>query len=293
MHLYQISSTLKSLSKKLSHEYIAPGEADAIARQILAMVTGYTNIKLLTQPELQITANEWEKAHQLVAEHIDHAKPLAYIFGEQPFLNLLLTIRPPILVPRPETEWWCNNLIEELQALPLTTKNKLSILDLCTGSGCIALAIAQAIPDAQVIGVDINPKSVKIAQENATKHTITNAQFITSDLFVAIQEKKFDLIVANPPYIDEIDYKKLPQSVHKWEDKNALWAPDMGTAIIKKIVAHAPQVLTQKLFGSIPRLWIEIGYNQKYLEQKFSTKTLPLHTRKDLYGSTRLLCEKI
>lgn len=172
---------------------------------------------------------------QIAVEH----KPLAYILGWVPFLDLKLLITPPTLIPRPETESWVNELISTIKN---NTAERLAILDIGTGSGCIALSLAQAFPTAQVYGVDISNSAIALAQKNAALNNISNISFLQSDLFSNLpQDLKFDLIVSNPPYIDPA--VQLDVSVLNWEDHGALFAKNQGMHIIEQIAHQAKNYL--------------------------------------------------
>lgn len=188
--------------------------------------------------------------------------PIAYLIGSVPFLDLTITVKPPLLIPRPETEAWCAWLIEMLKKITIP----LTIIEPCTGTGCIALALAQALPHATVIATDISPLAIEVALHNAERNSICNVHFYTADLLsVHDPSVRADLIVSNPPYIAESEWHSLDPSVAQWEDKRALVAPDNGLGIIKKLVAQAPYLIRscQPLVDHhIPNLLIEIGYTQ-------------------------------
>jgi len=167
--------------------------------------------------------------------------PLAYLIGNVPFANLTIEVKPPILIPRQETEEWVCALIEQLKPY----KNSIqSILDIGTGSGCIALALAQAFPQAMVTALDINPEALKLAKINALKNNIKNIIFIESNLFEALKNQQFDLVVSNPPYIAPAYKSTLQRSVMDWEDHDALFAKDNGLKIIKAIISELVQLLS-------------------------------------------------
>ncbi len=189
----------------------------------------------------QFSQNELEQIDEYIRQIAFEHRPLAYILGFVPFLDLNIKVYPPTLIPRPETEFWVQQLIEELQknhGLPT------SILDIGSGSGCIALALAHAFPAAQVYAVDLAKTAIQLAQENAQINNINNVTFVQSNLFEDLDTNlKFDLIVSNPPYIDPA--AQLEPSVAHWEDHQALFAPKFGMAIIEAIVTQAPTWLTQ------------------------------------------------
>lgn len=210
-------------------------------------------------PHQQKLLDEWIK------QRVEACKPLQYILGSVPFCDLTIQVRSPILIPRPETEEWVSWLIERLK--PLDTKG-LRILDLCTGTGCIALALAHHLPDSVVTGIDINPEAIALAQENKRTLNLSNIEFILSDLYTALsQDLKFDLIVSNPPYLCSSEYEALSEDVKKWEDPRALVAPDRGMQLYHSIIAGAHGYLDtlhrKKSLTQVPAFVCEIGPAQK------------------------------
>jgi release factor glutamine methyltransferase len=228
-----------------------------VAWLLLEKLLSRTKEELIAAQEIVLT-DYTEKQLFIWIDELKANKPLQYILGKVPFLDLWLDVEPPILIPRPETESWCASLIEFLQ--PLKTES-LSILDMCTGSGCIALALADALYNAQVIGVDINPQAISLATRNAQQNNLSNVHFIQSDLFKNLSQQKYDLIVSNPPYISEDVWKTLDCNVKEWEDKKALVAENHGLALIEQILKEARSHLKNNSHIE-NNMWIEIGYNQ-------------------------------
>ena len=186
-------------------------------------------------PEEQATLDQ--SITQLSNQHM----PLAYILGFVPFLDLRINVQPPILIPRPETEEWVHELIKNIQE---NNPNISSILDIGTGSGCIALALARSFPSAHVTAIDINNKALDLARQNAKINNVINIDFIESDLFSAIPSNtRFDLVVSNPPYIDPNMIDTLSKQVKNWEDHTALFASNQGMAIIDKILQQTGDFL--------------------------------------------------
>lgn len=235
----------------------------------------FSESSTLSKKELQ-TIEEW--IYKLDNEH----QPLSYLLGSVPFLDLTIFVATPILIPRPETEEWIFNLITKLQ--PYTEHIK-TVLDIGTGSGCIALALAKHFPKAQVIATDINPQALQLAQKNAQKNGIENVDFLKSDLFENLHNKKFDLIVSNPPYIDPAN-KLMPQVV-EWEDNKALFAQDHGLKLIKKIIQSAPDYIHKNV--NIPyQLVIEHDAGQENIIKDAAQEYgLRCTAQKDAFGNYR------
>lgn len=198
--------------------------------------------ELLLVFDYQLTEEEEKKLDDAVTKIKDKSIPLAYLIGNVPFGDLTINVKPPILIPRPETEEWVHRLIEQLK--PHEEKVK-TVLDIGTGSGCIALAIAKSFPNASVTATDLNPQALELAQENATINNIKNIEFVESDLFTNLQDQTFDLIVSNPPYIAQSFEKTLDKSVIDWEDHGALFAPKDGLELIEKIIQQLPNHLSK------------------------------------------------
>src|SRR3990167_4489201 len=135
---------------------------------LLEKITGKSRTKLLATRFLVLTTGEHQELTRLLEMVTVHHLPLQYALGSMPFLNVELDIRPPILIPRPETEAWCALLIHKLRPLVPHIPH-FAILDICSGSGCVALALAQAFPMATVLGLDISPLAIQLAEHNTQK----------------------------------------------------------------------------------------------------------------------------
>ena len=290
-----IATLVTSIEKKLSAQF-----NEHMSRQyawwIIEKITHKDELSLINQHEIKWSESDQKMIDDALDKIINQNMPLAYWLESTPFCGLDIVVKPPILIPRSETEEWCAGLIEQL--LPLA-KEQLWILDLCSGSGCIALALADALPKAKVFGTDINDAALMLAKENARHNHIPNVTFLRSDLFAEIPKNfTFDLIVANPPYIAPSYWQTLDKSVTQWEDKNALIAPDDGLAIIKQIINEAPKYLKpniQMREHKISQLVLEIDYTQgqevkEYMLQKGYCEIM---IQKDLQGQDRVVSGRI
>ncbi|YCH32335.1 peptide chain release factor N(5)-glutamine methyltransferase [Erwinia sp. D4-22] len=205
------------------------------AEVLLSFVTGKSRSWLMAFDETQLDAAQLAQLNALIARRA-RGEPVAHLTGEREFWSLPLTVSPVTLIPRPDTEI----LVE--QALARLPDYAVDILDLGTGTGAVALAIASERPDCQVIGVDRVAEAVQLAQHNAQKLQIANAAFLRSDWFSALAGKKFALIVSNPPYIDAAD-AHLQQGDVRFEPLSALVADDLGLADIRHIAQAARHYL--------------------------------------------------
>ena len=189
--------------------------------------------------------------------------PLAYVMGYTEFLNCKIVVSEKTLIPRPETELLCDDIIKSYQK---TSPESLKILDLCSGSGCIGVSVQKAL-NCAVDAVEIDDDAIKIIRKNAK---INNAKIkiIKSDMFEKINDK-YDLIISNPPYIKHKDIQTLDNSVKDFEPHLALDGGEDGLKFYKIIAKIAPKYLKEN--GKIA---LEIGYNQanqikKLLEENF------------------------
>ncbi len=171
-------------------------------------------------------------------------EPVAYLTGAREFFSLEFNVASDVLIPRPETE----HLVLETIELVKKNKNQASwkICDLGTGSGNIAVTLAKNIAAAEITAIDISENALKIARKNADKNKVSDKiRFIKSDLFAALPagEDPFDIIVSNPPYVTEEEYRQLEPMVRDFEPKEALLAGPDGCSVIGRIVQNAPDYL--------------------------------------------------
>ncbi|MCK5632824.1 peptide chain release factor N(5)-glutamine methyltransferase [bacterium] len=292
----KITAYARSIEKKIATKYNDPILCNQYSWWILQAITNKKKEQLISGISQELTEKQLKKLDDWLDKLLNKNMPLQYILGTVPFLNLTLAVKAPTLIPRPETEQMCEELIESLSQL---NNQKLSILDIGTGSGCIALSIAKALPYAQIYAVDIEPAALELAQENAKLNNIENVTFLQSDIFEKIpNDITFDLIISNPPYIAQSEWEDLEDSVTQWEDNTALVADHEGLEIIEKIIRQAPQFLKENnemARNNIAQLLIEIGYKQGQnvfnLFKKFGFDIIKI--KKDLEGKDRVVTGRI
>lgn len=202
---------------------------------------------VLAHPEYVLTPAQQQQFQQLMLRR-QQGEPIAYILGQQEFWSLNLTVTPEVLIPRPETE-----LVIELLLTNFSNEQSLAILDLGTGSGAIALALADEKPTWQITATDKSTAALDIAQQNAQDLKIENIIFKHSDWFNDITQQ-YNVIVSNPPYIAADD---VHLSALQYEPKSALIADDNGLAEYQKIIAQAKAHLQPEGL-----LFLEHGYQQ-------------------------------
>lgn len=225
------------------------------ANLLLQAVTKRTKSAIFAFGETVLTETEMQQLAALLARRVA-GEPMAYILGEREFWSLPLKTSPHTLIPRPDTE--C--LVEQALAWAhkrLENQAHLQILDLGTGTGAIALALAHELGNrATITGVDFKAEAVALAQQNRANLQLENAYFLQSDWFSALSDQRFDLIVSNPPYIDAED-PHLRQGDVRFEPLSALVAEDHGLRDLQNIIENAPLHLSEK--GA---LFLEHGWQQ-------------------------------
>ncbi len=191
-------------------------------------------------------------------------EPLQYIMGYVEFYGLKIKVGEGVLIPRPETELLVEEVVKAAESREQRAESKgWEILDLCTGSGCLALALAKNFPDAKVYATDISATAIRYARENAELNSISNAVFMKGSLYEPLKQLisgmplKFDVIVSNPPYIRSNDIPGLQLEVSKWEPKNALDGGEDGLRYYRDILSEARKYLMPD--GSI---FLEAGEGQ-------------------------------
>ncbi len=221
---------------------------DALENRILLChALGITRIGLITQSERTVTAAEAAHVNALVARRMS-GEPIAYIVGRREFFGLDFAINDAVLIPRPDTE-----LIVELAIERLPARGRA--LDMGTGSGAIAVALAHSRPDAHVTALDVSAAALDVARANATSNAVA-VRFLQSDWFEALHEERFDLIASNPPYIAAGDVH-LSQGDLRFEPSGALTDHADGLSALRTIIQGAAQHLH-------PAAWLllEHGYDQ-------------------------------
>lgn len=222
---------------------------------LLAHVLNKDHTFLLTWPDTQLTTVQYQ-TYQTYLERRLCGEPIAYIIGMKEFWSLPLQVSPATLIPRPDTEILVESVLHYSETLAASPKG-LTCLDLGTGTGAIALALASENPHWQIDAIDFNVHAVELAQGNAQRLGINNVNIYQSDWFKSIEPNKlFNIIVSNPPYIDEDDHH-LTEGDVRFEPKSALIAPAKGLADIQHIAENAWPYLSQK--GA---LFFEHGFEQ-------------------------------
>ncbi|MGL5387699.1 MAG: peptide chain release factor N(5)-glutamine methyltransferase [Serratia sp. (in: enterobacteria)] len=264
---------LKTATLRLTHSDSAKRDAEIL----LGFVTGRVRTYLLAFGETLLTAEQAEQLAVLLARR-ERGEPVAYLVGEREFWSLPLSVSPATLIPRPDTECLVELALERLPATPC------AILDLGTGTGAIALALASERPDCQVTGIDLQPAAVALAQHNAQKLAINNVRFLPGDWFTPVAGQQFALIASNPPYIDEAD-PHLEQGDVRFEPGSALVAAQQGLADLATIVEQAAGYLEPQGWLLLEHGWQQ-GENVRMLLN--AAGFIAVATHRDYGGNDRV-----
>jgi len=220
------------------------------AQILLAFVLDKERIYLLTWPENTLSNDAIQLYLALLQRRVS-GEPIAYIIGVKEFWSLPFKVSPATLIPRPDTEVLVESVLEHFGEL-----DSIHCLDLGTGTGAIALALASEQPHWKIDAIDFNIDAVKLAKQNAQNLGLTHVNIFQSNWFSAVNERKFDVIVSNPPYIDALD-EHLNQGDVRFEPESALIADEQGLADIKHIAQQALKFLN--ISGT---LFFEHGFEQ-------------------------------
>ena len=271
------------LGRAVARLRIVPGIDPFLeARVLLRRTVGFTDLEIFAFPDRPVTAASVRRFFRAVEDRRNRV-PLAYILREKEFWSIPMTVSPAVLIPRPETEL----LVE--RALALMETAAPLIIEIGTGSGCLAVALAKEIPGARIVATDISRRALRVAEANAARHGAGNIRFIGGHLFGALRglglEDRADLIVSNPPYVTDGEWKKLAREVRDHEPRRALVSGPTGLETIRRLALGGPRFLKK---GGV--LLVEFGAGQAAsVRGLFGPPWARRETANDLSGRPRVL----
>ncbi|RSK01070.1 Release factor glutamine methyltransferase [Streptococcus gordonii] len=270
--------TLAQYLAELEQELLVAGEEAESLSFVYRALNQLSFTDFVLKLRAEVSQEEREELKVIQKQLLAH-KPAQYIIGSSDFHGLNLKVDERVLIPRPETEELVELILSE------NPESSLSILDIGTGSGAIALALANSRPDWQITASDLSEDALSLARENAQSCGLS-LTFVQSDCLDAIQGK-FDIIVSNPPYISEADKDEVGLNVLASEPHMALFAGENGYAIYRKIAEQAGDYLTEK-----GKIYLEISYKQgdgvrELLKESFPQKRI--RVLKDQFGKDRMV----
>lgn len=255
-----------------------------IAEILIETRLGLTRSELWMSTSQELSPSEKAQFDSDFARYIN-GEPVQYILEVAPFYGRDFYVTPSVLIPRPETEELVYAAEKFIEKNPARVQR---ILDVCTGSGIIPITLKATFPDCQVTGSDISKEALQIAEQNNTQLK-TNVRFIHSDLVDYFQQtgEKFDMILANPPYIADSERVEMSNYVLDHEPELALFAPNKGLAIYERLIQQLPAIV-DNLF------WIgmEIGYTQGSAVKQLFEKSFPqvsVTIQQDINGKDRMV----
>jgi release factor glutamine methyltransferase len=197
---------------------------------------------LHAHPERKLSRDEQTRYAQTLAER-ERGMPAQYITGHQEFWGMDLIVTPAVLIPRPETEHVIETVLARVARAP-SPASLLRIVDVGTGSGCIALALAEEVPGAEIHATDISAAALEIARANAARHQLEDRiQFHQADLLQGLGRGEFDFVVSNPPYVGDSEADQVQLEVRKYEPRNAVFAGATGLEVIERLIPQARESL--------------------------------------------------
>lgn len=292
---------IKSIFHKELDDIYGIGEVDSF---FYLMIEHYLNLErfvLALQPDLIISKDEEQPLFEGLSE-LKLERPIQYILGKTEFLDLEFAVNESVLIPRPETEelvrWILDDEVkrntgaERSRSVVSTSLNDpIHILDIGTGSGCIAIALAKNLPNSKVVALDVSDKALAVAKRNAVANE-AEIEFVLMDVLKQNKlHEKFDIIVSNPPYVRELEKKKISKNVMDHEPEIALFVSDENPLLFYRTIAD----IAKKGLKKGGSLYLEInqylGADTKQLLEEADFSEIEL--RKDLFGNDRMLKGKM
>ncbi len=270
-----VGDAIRMAMERLASEPIGPPRM--AAESLLMHVLGCDRAAIYAHPERELAADEWARFHAAIEQRAA-GKPLQYITGHQEFFGLDFKVTPAVLIPRPETEHLVEAAIEKARPW-----ERPRILDVGTGSGCIAISIAHALPQARMTAVDISSEALQVARDNSKRLGVW-VRFTESDLLEAVQVEKFDLVVSNPPYVGRSEADKVQREVREHEPDVAVFGGDEGLDVYRRLIPQAWNALTDGGW-----LLMEIGYSIEQPVRELLAEWAEVSAIADLQGISRVV----
>lgn len=282
-----IKQLLQFSSPKLKQKKILSADLDTVI--LLYQVLKKPKSFLFTHPENQLSKIQIKKFNNLLKRRLKH-EPIAYIIGHKEFLGFDFIVNKNVMIPRPETEMLVEEVIQAIGS------RQLAVVDIGTGSGCIAVSLAKFLPQATIYATEISKPALKLAKVNAQKNKVSNKmKFYQGNLLAPIKNKKINILVANLPYISKKEYNSSPfKRELSYEPQIALTDNQDGLTIFRNLFA---QIDSYKIIKkSLQYIFLEIGYNQTEQIEKICKTVYPrakIIIKKDLCGFDRVCIVKI
>ncbi len=276
-----LKQALQSAIQQLDQAQV--GSPRINAETLLMFVLGRDRAYLYAHGERVLSAEEILRYQQLTAERA-RGVPAQYITGHQEFWGMDLLVSPAVLIPRPETE----HVVETVIELSQGRAGNIRIVDVGTGSGCIALALAKELPQAEIHATEISATALEVARANAGRHQLTErVHFHQTDLLNDIAGLQFDFVVSNPPYVGESEKDTVEAQVRKFEPQIAVFAGETGMEVFAKLIPQALKVLS-------PGGWLvmELAFSSYDRVRQLLLNWSDLRFSNDLQGIPRVVAAR-
>jgi release factor glutamine methyltransferase len=279
-----IKDVFVAFKQSLDKVYDA-NEIEALTLMVINEITELSKAQIKAFPEKEIANEQIEKLNNILPR-LKTGEPIQYILGHTEFYGLLFKVSPSVLIPRPETEELVEWVLTSVGSCQLAVSN---ILDIGTGSGCIAISIKKNLPEAQITAIDISAKALAIAKQNADLNKV-NIDFIEADILnpsSEIESLKFEIIVSNPPYVTLHDKTQMHFNVIDFEPHNALFVPENDPLIFYKAIAD----FALKTLQPNGLLFLEINESlgNETVELLADKGFKNIELRKDMSGRDRMI----
>lgn len=273
---------LQKVSNKLMKKGISESEKEA---EILICHAFNIDRGDLYRDALFLSDANMQNLNYVVQKRL-RREPLEYLIGYIEFYGLKIKVGRGVFIPRPETEILVEEAIKIIEKLKVPSPD---IIDVGTGAGCIAIAIAKYVPSAKVIGIDISDISIKFSRDNSISNGVKDILFMKGDLFSPVRGRKFNLIISNPPYIEKNTLFLLQREVIEYEPLHALYGGEDGLNFYRRIIKESPNYLEEEGF-----LLFEIGYGQDHTIEEIARENglKSVKTVSDLAGIKRVMILK-
>ena len=278
---------ISQISSQLQSAY-PEDEARSLAWWIMEELTGKSRTELQFGCKDTAFSSIMQEKSQEIISRLLHFEPIQYIFGHTLWCGLDLLVTPATLIPRPETAELVERINKPTQTLP--EGKALKVLDVGTGSGCIAIALKKAHPSWSVTGIDISPEAIAIARENARRNNV-EVNFQVVDIFDFNEKNpKYDIVVSNPPYICESEKTSMRPNVLNFEPSTALFVPDSDPLLFYRRIAELFSLPLQGK-GRERGLFFEINeaFGEELMQLLDSLGYTDIQIHKDIYGKDRII----
>lgn len=268
------------IKKELSSFY-AEGEASAMAKWISSDILHLSTMELYTGKDMNFSTKEWKEVEDILAR-LKQREPLQYILQEAPFCGQSFHVEKGVLIPRPETEELVEWIVSDCQKA-----GKVRILDIGTGSGCIPVALAEKLPEAEVASCDISAEALRVAAVNVKRYGGKVTLFQADILQDELPDCRVDVLVSNPPYITENERGEMEANVLDWEPELALFVPDTDPLrFYRRIARKGLDWLTE---GGALYFEINRAYGAETVRMLEECGYRDIALRKDLSGNDRMI----